>query len=635
MEDGNDVMDSSLSGREKTRPDIQALRGFAVIIVMVFHAKLGVLESGFLGVDTFFVVSGFLITRIISRDIKRSQFSFRGFYFRRARRLLPAAYTVLALTTLGGAVLLTASQFRDFTAQLVGSIFFSANFVLWGQTGYFAESAYMRPLLHMWSLGIEEQYYLAFPILMALCPRRFWLPMIIAGTVASFALCLWFVYSRPSFAFFMLPTRAWELGIGSAAALLRSSPAVLMVASRMAWPAVVVLLAIPAAPLPSPHPGVSALAVCFATAIIILAEAPKLNRGPIVSTLARVGDASYSLYLVHFPLFALARTSFMTVDLPLWLILALLAASAIGGAALYRFVEQPTRHGQINPKRFIQALVASGAILAIFPAAARAIKTPSDAVPVTRADPCISTDPLIDAYEPTCAQSHAPEVLIWGDSIAGRLLPSIDTTTVAPLDIASKGMCAPIVGIAASEQPFDLRFAETCLAYSQSVIGHLARTPSIRTVVITGAFTRFYTEGSGIVGSGPVEERFTETIDYLHKLGKRVVLVTPPPQPPFDIARCLERRAEHLPAFGRFADCRFTKAEIIPEQRRALTLLVTIAAKENIPLIRLDNVLCSARCVTSVGGKSLYMDAMHLSDYGAKLVGRHLDLGKQATQTAR
>src|SRR6188768_2722165 len=157
------------------RSDIQALRGIAVLLVIVQHARDGLIDAGYLGVDIFFVVSGFLITGLLSRAIADGSFRFGEFYFRRAKRLLPAAYVSFALTAVGAAFLLDLREWQDFSRQLAGAVTFTANFVLWRQTGYFEGAAALKPLLHVWSLSVEEQFYLLAPAAMVLLPRRFWL----------------------------------------------------------------------------------------------------------------------------------------------------------------------------------------------------------------------------------------------------------------------------------------------------------------------------------------------------------------------------------------------------------------------------------------------------------------------------
>src|SRR5688500_10264248 len=181
----------------KFRTDIQALRGLAVLLVVLQHAQAGFIDAGFLGVDIFFVISGFLITGLLADQIGEGRFTFTGFYFRRARRLLPAAYATLLATAVLAFFLLDAIEWGDFTRQLAGAVTFTGNIALWQQTGYFASEAALKPLLHVWSLAVEEQYYLLLPLALWLAPRRTWL----AGSVwvlgASLPFSPWCLLSAP------------------------------------------------------------------------------------------------------------------------------------------------------------------------------------------------------------------------------------------------------------------------------------------------------------------------------------------------------------------------------------------------------------------------------------------------------
>lgn len=237
------------------RVDIQALRGLAILLVVVYHAELlASLKAGYLGVDIFFVVSGYLITGIVTKGLQDGSFSFSGFYFRRAKRLLPAAYVTFLATTLLSIAFLTTPALRDYLWQLVGAVTFTGNMVLWTQTGYFAPAAELKPLLHVWSLSIEEQYYLLLPAVLVLTPRRFWTPGVWVVLLISLALCLGLVAAKPGATFYLLPTRAWELALGSLGVLVlheRQSPYL----RALFWPALAALLLVPFFPTGAPHPG--------------------------------------------------------------------------------------------------------------------------------------------------------------------------------------------------------------------------------------------------------------------------------------------------------------------------------------------------------------------------------------------
>ncbi len=348
---------------EGQRRDIQALRGLAIGLVLLYHAELiPALGAGHLGVDIFFVVSGFLITGIVQRGLIAGTFSFAAFYFRRAKRLLPAAYVVFLACALAAPMFLTQLEFRDFTWQLLGAVTFTGNIALWMQTGYFETAAELKPLLHVWSLSIEEQYYLLLPATLAFTPRRWWGRLAIAITAGSLALCLLMVEAKPGAVFYLLPTRAWELGLGSLGALLLGSGAFAPLWRALFWPALATLLWVPFRPLGGAHPGVDALLVCSATLVVILRRHPWVNKGLPVRALAWLGDISYSLYLVHWPLLAFAANAWVS-DVPAHVRASLAALSVLLAWALYRWVEDPIRRSQMAPSpRRVATVVAASLI---------------------------------------------------------------------------------------------------------------------------------------------------------------------------------------------------------------------------------------------------------------------------------
>lgn len=345
------------------RQDIQALRGFAVLLVLFYHAGVAAFSGGFLGVDIFFVISGFLITRHVAEAVDAGDFLFAAFYFRRARRLLPAAYVTFAVTAIAGWFLLRPDAFEELQAQLFGALTFTANIVLWRQTGYFDGASETKPLLHIWSLSIEEQYYFILPLAVALLPKRVRLPAFVAAALASLALCLFAVGPKPSASFYLLPTRAWELLVGSLGALAYERLVAARATRLSFWPALVALVIIPVTPTGAPHPGLDALIVCCATMVIIARQSNWLSENRLVVPLARIGDFSYSLYLVHWPMLVFLNVTWVG-DAPFSARLEALALSFVAGYALYHFVEKPIWRSpmRVSPRN-ASAFLACGALI--------------------------------------------------------------------------------------------------------------------------------------------------------------------------------------------------------------------------------------------------------------------------------
>jgi peptidoglycan/LPS O-acetylase OafA/YrhL len=644
------------------RTDIQALRGFAVLLVVLQHAQAGFIGAGFLGVDIFFVISGFLITATIRKAIEQGGFSFSEFYFRRAKRLLPAAYVTFAFTALLGFFLLDALEWRDFTRQLAGAVTFTGNLVLWQQTGYFEGAAAFKPLLHVWSLAVEEQYYLLLPAALVLAPRRYWLAGNALVLVASLAVCIWLWATDPEAAFYLLPARAWELAIGSIAALMAfDGVRARIVIERLFLPALAALLLVPVMPLPVP-PFVNIAIVCCATLLLILRRHDAVSDTPIPKGLAIVGDASYSLYLVHWPIFAFlnnlhAGDPSFGAPTQRELFAAVLLSLGLG-FALYRYVELPVRRAQFRfSRRLVLAAIAISALLALVPAsiaahsAGNANSPTVDYVHLRRDN--VGFGDACETYErftPTaaCANARTPALMVWGDSFAMHLVPGIATTTGDGVLQATKSSCGPLLGVAQVTASYPRELAELCLHFNQSVIAYLAATPSVRTVVLSSPFYPYFDPQRKLlqVVDGRTVERepaeavalaaMRDTVQALRALGKRVVIVAPPPSSGFDPSRCLERKASNRTLLKRFIDCDIPIADYRASKREVLAFLDKVQAVADVDVVSFDATLCpDSDCVTELDGTFVYRDEGHFSYDGSIAVGKRMALGAVLAKAAR
>ena len=210
------------AGRHAYRPDIDGLRAIAILGVILFHYRIGGASGGFAGVDVFFVISGYLITRLIHGEMAQGRFRLTNFYQRRVRRIFPALVVMLAAASAAAAWLFFASDFERFARTLAATAVFGTNIELWRQTGYFDAAARTKPLLHLWSIAVEEQFYLLFPLLLLLVRRvsRRWQLLVLALLgLASFGWSLWGVRHAPAATFYLLPSRIWELMLGALLAI--------------------------------------------------------------------------------------------------------------------------------------------------------------------------------------------------------------------------------------------------------------------------------------------------------------------------------------------------------------------------------------------------------------------------------
>ena len=458
------------------REDIDWLRAIAVLSVVAFHFETPAFYGGFVGVDIFFVISGYLITGIILSEIKADTFSFARFYERRVRRLLPALYAMVALTAIPTFHFLLTSERAEFFRSVVSVVTFTSNFFFWLQTGYFDHAAVEKPLLHTWSLAVEEQFYLALPLFLFLLARaargsRFVMPVALGAlALASFLLSVWLMRTgRSANAFFMSPPRAWEFLVGGLVALPGFPLLRNVLAQRIARGAALVLLAIPIFGLRQGpgFPGVNALSPVLGSAIFIWSGigVPTLSRSPYspLNAARFFGRISYSLYLWHWPLFAFARFSRPSLVLGATDTIALFALTVAISWLSWRFVEQPFRSRTLAPTRsgaFGLAL-SSSLVLLVASAGGLAVSTTSSDVDVAAA--------RFDAYNSydfkeiyrfgTC---FAPDngrfddclkvvpgkrnVMLWGDSLAAHYLyglkKSIDPDSVNILE-ATQAACMP------------------------------------------------------------------------------------------------------------------------------------------------------------------------------------------------
>ena len=293
----------------KYRAEIDGLRALAVVPVISFHAGFELFSGGFVGVDVFFVISGYLITTILIDDIENKRFNIVNFYERRARRILPALFFMMLVCIPLAWMWMLPSHMKDFSQSITAATLFSSNFLFWKETGYFAELAAAKPLLHTWSLGVEEQYYVLFPIFLILAwrfgkKRVFWMIVMIAAI--SLLLCEWGWRNKDSANFYLAPTRAWELLAGSIAAFIVQKQGV----QKNNPLALIGLLAIVFSIFfydeTTPFPSVYALVPVIGVVLLVLYADKETIAAKLLGTKAFVGIGliSYSAYLWHQPIFA-------------------------------------------------------------------------------------------------------------------------------------------------------------------------------------------------------------------------------------------------------------------------------------------------------------------------------------------
>lgn len=355
----------------KYRPEIDGLRAVAVLAVILYHAEFKVFRGGFLGVDVFFVISGYLITSIILRELQTGSFRLSNFYERRARRILPALLTVMLCSIPAAWVLLVPHRFEAYGRSLLAALGFYANFYFWSEADYFDVAATQKPFLHTWSLSVEEQFYLVFPFAVILIWKyaRAWLvPVFCILLLLSLLMAHATSSTYPEASFYLLHTRMWELLSGAIVTQMKLSKlsrfgTVVAPAAGLA----LITFAVVTFDHDTPHPSLWTVAPVAGTVLLVACCAPADPVTRLLSNkhLVRVGRLSYSLYLWHVPIFVFARTADRMQTF--WEKISLIGLSLALSMITYRFVETPLRSREaVGQGRFLVSTVAATCSLAVF-----------------------------------------------------------------------------------------------------------------------------------------------------------------------------------------------------------------------------------------------------------------------------
>ncbi len=633
--------------------------------VLFFHAGFPALAGGFIGVDIFFVISGYLITSIILAERAAGRFTLTGFYERRARRILPALFTVALCCLPFAFAWMTPRQLEDFSESLMAVALFGSNFLFWQEEGYFQLTAELKPLLHTWSLGVEEQFYILFPLLILLLWRfgrgRVAAALFLLG-IASFILAEWMSGHAASANFYLLPSRAWELFTGALCALYLAreertpeNGATIPCSVRNILALVGITLIVAGLGLidnSTPFPSRYTLLPVLGTALIILFARGDTIAGRLLARrpLVAVGLISYSLYLWHQPLFAFARLRSEEDPGPMLYLLLIAAAFPLAFLS-WRYIEKPFRSRDRFTRKQIFTFSGGGILLLICLGAAGDIgkgfpnrlgaEGRTLASLEERLRPNNGLSSLCDhsfRIRPECMSGQPPEIVLWGDSYAMHLADALTAGDNPPALIQlTKSVCGPLPGLAPVIAPLYMEsWAEGCLTFNQQVMAWLRAQNGLKYVVLSSPFSQYLGEdavflddtgnriqtGNAAENMEIVAAHLTAALESLTAAGLRPVVIGPPPQSGRNIGQCL-LRAE---MFGFDpAGCDFAMTEVEERSRMAATLLDQVADKY--PVIRLEDFICAeGNCRAMKDGVFLYRDAGHLSHEGAALIGREMNL---------
>ena len=636
----------------KYRAEIDGLRALAVLPVILFHAGFEWFRGGFVGVDVFFVISGYLITSIIISEMVERKFSIINFYERRARRILPALFFVMAVSLPFAWLWLSPSNLKDFGQSLIAVSTFSSNILFWSESGYFDTAAELKPLLHTWSLAVEEQYYILFPIFLILTwplGIKWILILLLIVFFTSLGVAQWGAYNSPSAAFFLLPTRGWELLIGVFAAIYLKNNAHLksyslnQVLSLLGFGMIV--YSIIAFDKTTPFPSLYALIPTVGTGLLILCSVPKTLIHKLLSMkfISGIGLISYSAYLWHQPLLAFARHRFLG-EISDLILISLCLISMVLGWFSWKFIEAPFR----NKKTFTRKTVFLFSIICIviFTSLGLLLHFKNG-----YGDRVKFTEELVNSFERPSLENcfdtpfnHSAEqwgcnlgrvdgeinFILFGDSHSLSLKKLIDEKAkqkgIKVFYTGSSG-CLPFVSIHPQRND---QYRNNCNLLNERVF-ELAKNTDLDGIILSARWS-YYTYGdynfSGAqfisdMPEGPFNlqhsiDTFSNalgvTIDNFNSIGVPIHLITQPPHQKYSPQSVYFSIFKGIGSIESFSVKRtdFDKLNEIP-------INAFYKYESNVNIYNITDLFCDEfLCLIGEKEKSFYYDNNHLSSDGAK-----------------
>lgn len=648
-------------------PHVDGLRAVAVALVVLFHAWPALAPGGFIGVDVFFVISGFIITRQLLAEMRAGHFSYAGFLARRARRLVPAALACFAAVTLVAALLYYPAALKEYAKSLLAAAAMVANIFFWRTAGYFDAPSIEKPLLHTWSLAVEDQFYLVWPLVLAFLyslwarkPRAA-VATFVTLTVLSLAHAALAVEKRADYAFYMFPPRAWELLLGCALALTANR---LMSLKR--WQADALVLAGLAAIVisalwltdASPFPGLVAVPLCLGAAAVILGG---LNASSVASMLLAsgpvllVGQASYSIYLWHWPALVFGRQ--VLERPPTALEAAVLVGISLAAAfASWAWIEKPFRGarpvlGLASVKRTFALFFASVATVALiagtmiegagwpwrYDAPVREFFAAYQSESPLR-DPCNNFENILINDE-VCAfgrprqAGESYDLALIGDSNADHLVPMF-SVLAAKAGLSGRQVthdsCGAILGAARAELK---KREEECIVFQRTLISFLDQNPGLKIAVLSSVWSSYsrgliangFVPPGGMADATTFSDFMTQTVGLLRRRGIRVVIMKPIPHfpaPRFKLSCFIGEARTGITPEG----CGFPVARARVNSDKFQDVFAGLAAADaGVSVFDFADAICTDGTCTGFKDRVfLYRDRLHLNAVGAALLANHV-----------
>ena len=630
------------------RPDIEGLRAVAILLVVGFHGGIGWLRGGFIGVDIFFVLSGYLITALLFKEVERTgSLNFVRFYTRRIRRLLPASLLMVVVTLLAGFILLSPIEVMRISQSAIATATYASNWwFLLHSTDYFSANVETNPLLHTWSLAVEEQFYLLWPLLVFLClkqnrPRKTIVATFAAVTIVSFMASVWLTRTLQPLAFFSTPTRAWEFAVGGLATLLQGSQSLRAFRyGGAAWLGTVLILAAGIWMKPTNgFPGAIVLIPVVGTVLVLIAWKPATNQTGVFKLLGSrlfqtLGGLSYSWYLWHWPFLVFGRILLPNRQGPLISILLLLGSLGIAWVT-HSLIENPIRfNGKLvaNPKYslvFGLTMTVGGLLLGLlfFSIGHRTAASPNEHLYLDAAAYNVREHDCLTGFRKdtltTCSfgPSDADTLILFGDSHAEQWLPALR-------QIADNGRWHVITLLKAScptamvpvYNPRLEREEYECSTWRSKALSYIGTIrPSIVLVSNSSGYVKMssFQDGYAQLSIQQWQAGTYSTLQSLNATAAETVLLRDTPRPDFDVPICLARTSRHPILFpARTCD--------MPEQQALASPIWEAEVAEakrfnHVSTLDMTDSFCRAdQCFPVLNGMVVFRDSNHMTSTFAR-----------------
>jgi len=627
------------------RPDIDGLRALAVLGVLIYHAFPTLMTGGFIGVDVFFVISGFIISSNLYKELESGRFSFASFYKRRIRRIFPALILIFAFVLVFGWYALFANEYDALSKHVLYGAGFAANFGYFTESGYFDVDAITKPLLHLWSLGIEEQFYFVWPIVLVIAwrLRANVYGVLISLLVLSFWSSIHLIKQDQVAAFYLPYSRFWELALGALLAAhshFHPNQLIKLKRHRIGGVGVASLASLAGlmcigvgyfyAKENLDFPGYWALLPTLGCGLVIFAGVESWwNRRVLANRVfVAVGLISFPLYLWHWPLLSFAHVVLGGIP-PAWIRGSIVVASLVLAWLTFRFVERPLRYGGGKGKTF--ALVASMLVIVAFGAAVfsgnglpnRSIEVAQEEANLqmvgptwkyTKNDLCVSLYP--DTFRYFCSQERegAPTLILMGNSYANHLYGGlVEDKRFSRQNVLSYGSCQP------GGYPIDCETQETIIK----------NNPSIKFAILSSLWPRLDERGTlvdmfteaelpgGANFAATYVKFLDEKLSFLKAQGVQAVIFSPKPEVMYDIRTCFTR------PFGAPANtCRVLQSEVDKQQAGIDAVIEEVhRLHPDVPVFQQNPLFCdSGECRLVKDGMPLLRDFRHYSEFGSRQI---------------